>query len=386
MMRRMLLILAAVLLAGAVSVPATAGSASNRIGVEVDGRVLDAVAYAIEGRTMVPMRAIFERLQAEVDWDASTRTVTAVKGSTTVKLTYGTSAARVNGMNVKLEVPPMDIQGRTFVPLRFVSEALGAEVGYDGKRQVVSVRTIGGTGGVKPDASNPNTGTATDAPVQSKPAAAEAYVVQGRATDRLGQPMEGVEIIADNQLARDSYLTAYTDEDGYYRIDLPELNTTYNMISYYERKFEGNVHAFNLTSVVDRPFGANKGAVRDFVWEDIHGKVIIDIDDYPDDENLPEFSLDEVELTLTPVSRLIDGSEGEVIQAMSRFSPDGPGLDEVPIAKYAITARWAPRGMEPMPLLVSAWGENRYAESVTTADWDDIYGTTKRVAIKVAIP
>lgn len=59
-MRRMLLILAAVLLAGAVSVPATAGSASNRIGVEVDGRVLDADAYAIEGRTMVPMRAIFE--------------------------------------------------------------------------------------------------------------------------------------------------------------------------------------------------------------------------------------------------------------------------------------------------------------------------------------
>lgn len=112
-----------------------------------------------------------------MDWDASTRTVTAVKGSTTVKLTYGTSAARVNGMTVKLDVAPMDIQGRTFVPLRFVSEALGAEVGYDGKRQVVAVRTIGGTGGVRPDASNPNPGEAPDAPVQSKPAAAEAYVV-----------------------------------------------------------------------------------------------------------------------------------------------------------------------------------------------------------------
>lgn len=43
--------------------------------------------------------------------------------------------------------------------------------------------------------------------------------------------MEGVEIIADNQLARDSYLTAYSDEDGYYRIDLPEMNTTYSNIA-----------------------------------------------------------------------------------------------------------------------------------------------------------
>jgi hypothetical protein len=359
-MRRMLLILAAALLSGIMSFQASAGSEDRRIGVEVDGRVLDAEAYAVDGRTLVPMRAIFEQLQADVDWDASTRTVTASKGAITVKLTYGTANAHVNGMTVKLEVPPMDIRGRTFVPLRFVSEALGAEVGYDGKRNAVFVKTNGGNG-------------APSAPDQPQPAAAEAYAVQGRVTDRQGQPMEGVEIIADNQLARDSYLTAFTDEGGYYRIDLPEMNTTYNMISYYEREFEGNVHAFNLTSVIDRPFGANKGAVRDFIWEDIHGMVIIDIDDYPDDESWPEFSLDDVELTLTPVSRLIDGSEGEVIQAMSSFSPDGPGLHEVPIANYAITAKWVPDGMAPMPLLVSAWAENHYAESAVTADWDDIY-------------
>ncbi len=257
MMRRMMLILAAVVLSVAVIVPAAAQGGGKRIAVEVDGSVLGAEAYAVDGRTLVPMRAIFEQLEASVDWDAGTRTVTASKGDTTVKLTYGTANARVNGMTVKLDVAPMDIQGRTFVPLRFVSEALGAEVGYDSKRNVVSVKRNGGTGGVKPGSAKPNSGAATDAPVQSKPAVAEAYVVQGRVTDRLGQPMEGVEIIADNQLARDSYLTAYTDADGYYRIDLPELNTTYNMISYYEQKFEGNVHAFNLTSVVDRPFGAN---------------------------------------------------------------------------------------------------------------------------------
>lgn len=342
----------------------------KKIGIEIDGQQLDFEAYLVEERTMVPMRAIFEKLQSEVKWEQETRSVTATKGSTTIKLRIDDVSAEVNSNTIKLDVPPMLIREQTFVPLRFVSESLGAEVGYDGNRNIVSVKTIVGA----------------HAPSSPSSIEVEPFVVKGRVTDKQGKPMEGVEIIADNQLARDSYQVTYSDEDGNYRIDLPQLNTTWNMISYYEHKFEGKVHAFNLTSVTDRPFGANKGAVRDFVWEDINGMVIIDIYDYPDHKDWPEFSLDDVELTLTPVSQLIDGSEGKTIKEISVFSPHGAGLQSVPIAKYKITARWVPDGFPPKPMLVSEYATNKYVDSIVTADFGDIYGTKKRVAIKVAFP
>ncbi|MDQ6423644.1 stalk domain-containing protein [Paenibacillus sp. LHD-117] len=371
-MKKIWAVLIVTLISGMVSIHAWANNGYQKIGIEVDGKSLGVEAYLVDGRTMVPMRAIFEKLQSKVSWDEKTRTVTAVKDATTVKLTIDAATAHVNAQAVTLDVPPMLLQGKTYVPLRFVSEALGAEVGYDAKRKVASVNTMAGAGGHDHHS--------------EQPLAAEPFVVKGYVTDRQGTPMEGVEIIADNQLARDSYQTAYTDENGYYQIDLPELNTTWNMISYYEHEFEGKVHAFNLTSATDRPFGANKGAVRDFVWEDIHGRVVIDIYDYPDNENWPEFSLDDVELTLTPLTPLIDGSKGEVITGMSVFHPDGAGLQSVPIAKYEITARWVPDGMEPIPLLVAEYSSDKYTESVITADFEDIYGTTKRVAIRVAFP
>ncbi|MBO9606231.1 MAG: hypothetical protein J7639_09785 [Paenibacillaceae bacterium] len=345
----------------------------KEIGIEIDGSKLDAVGLLVESRTMVPMRAIFEKLQSEVIWNQEKQSVTATKGTTTVNLAIGDVSARVNNRTLALDVPPMLIEGTTYVPLRFVSESLGAEVDYDAARSIASVHTTG-NGPTSPGPAAP-----------PKELSAEPFVVKGRVTDRQGMPLEGVEIIADNQLARDSYQEAITDDEGYYQIDLPPINTTWNMISYYEHKFEGTVQKFNLTSVTDRPFGGNKGAVRDFVWDDINGMVIIQYN-YPDEEKWPAFSLDEVELTLIPVSRLIDGSEGKLIRETTTFSPDGPGLQSVPIAKYEISARWVPNGMDPVPMLVSKFDTNQYGASIVTSDFSAVVGTTKRVAIKLAFP
>ncbi|WP_158606801.1 stalk domain-containing protein [Paenibacillus ginsengarvi] len=372
-LKKVLTLLVVVLISGVISIHALANNGYKEIGIEIDGSKLDVVGLLVDGRTMVPMRAIFEKLQSDVKWDQETQSVTATKGSTIVKLTIGDVSTEVNTNIKTLDVPPMLIEGKTFVPLRFVSESLGAKVDYDASRSIASVLTTG------TDHANSNANT------PPKELSVEPFVVKGRVTDRQGKPLEGVDIIADNQLARDSYQEAFTDEDGYYRIDLPQINTTWNMISYYERKFEGAVQKFNLTSVTDRPFGGNKGAVRDFVWDDINGMVIIQYN-YPDEEKWPEFSLDQVELTLTPVSPLIDGSEGKVIKEISTFSPDGPGLQSVPIAKYEISARWVPDGMKPIPMLVSKFATNQYAQSIVTSDFSAVVGTTKRVAIKVSFP
>lgn len=84
-----------------------------------------------EGRTLVPLRAIFESLGAAVEWDQNTSTVTAERGDITIKLQIGNAIAYKNGIGYKLDVPGKLVQNRTMVPLRFVSEALGCIVSWN---------------------------------------------------------------------------------------------------------------------------------------------------------------------------------------------------------------------------------------------------------------
>ncbi|RXZ78485.1 copper amine oxidase N-terminal domain-containing protein [Paenibacillaceae bacterium] len=94
----------------------------------------------IGNRVLVPMRAMFEALNAKVVWNQGQQRVTATKGSTTISLTIGSSVAVINGQNVALDVPAKVINGGfTVVPVRFVSEALGQDVQWNSAAQTVTV-------------------------------------------------------------------------------------------------------------------------------------------------------------------------------------------------------------------------------------------------------
>ncbi|AIS51709.1 copper amine oxidase family protein [Thermoanaerobacter kivui] len=86
-----------------------------------------------EGRTLIPVRAIMNGFGAKVDWDEETNTVTITKGDITIQLVLGETKVLVNGKEVTLDVPAMEISNRTFVPIRFISEILGGKVNYDKK-------------------------------------------------------------------------------------------------------------------------------------------------------------------------------------------------------------------------------------------------------------
>jgi len=113
------------------------------ISVLLDGSPLtfDVPPQTMDGRTLVPLRAIFEALGAEVNWNEATRTVTGTKGDTTVILTIGSTTATVNGRAVTIDVPGTVVNGRTLVPLRFVAESFGVEVNWDGSTRTVSINT-----------------------------------------------------------------------------------------------------------------------------------------------------------------------------------------------------------------------------------------------------
>lgn len=94
---------------------------------------IDVPPYIKSSRTMVPIRAITEGLGAKVDWDPKTSKVTIKLGTRTVEIWIGKKEGKVNGKSVTLDVPPEIKKGRTFVPIRFVSENLGAKVYWNPK-------------------------------------------------------------------------------------------------------------------------------------------------------------------------------------------------------------------------------------------------------------
>ena len=133
-----MLILAMLICLPALSPAATATQLSANATQE---RTLtfDVPPQIINGRTMVPLRAIFEELGAEVLWNGPTQTVTATRGDTVVTLTIGSTAPTVNGRVVEIDQPGVVVGGRTLVPLRFVGEAFGAEVNWDSATRTVTI-------------------------------------------------------------------------------------------------------------------------------------------------------------------------------------------------------------------------------------------------------
>lgn len=99
----------------------------------------DVAPTLVNDRTLVPMRVIFEKLGATVDWDEATRTVTANKDGRTIQLTIDNTTALVDGKEVTLDVPAMQLNDRTMVPVRFIAETLNCKVDWDGFAQTVYV-------------------------------------------------------------------------------------------------------------------------------------------------------------------------------------------------------------------------------------------------------
>lgn len=105
---------------------------------------LDSRPAIKNGRTLVPIRAIIEALGGTVDWDGAARKATVTLGDTSLELWIGKSSATVNGVSTAIDssnakVVPEIVNGRTMLPLRFVSENLGATVGWDQSTQTITI-------------------------------------------------------------------------------------------------------------------------------------------------------------------------------------------------------------------------------------------------------
>ena len=92
--------------------------------------VIETAPYTVNDRTMVPVRIIMENFGADVAWNEAEQKVTITQGDRVITLVLGSNVADVNGTQTELDVTPVETNGRTMVPLRFVSENLGYDVSY----------------------------------------------------------------------------------------------------------------------------------------------------------------------------------------------------------------------------------------------------------------
>lgn len=121
----------------------TSVSAATPIGVTIDGtnQTYDQPPVIEKGRTLVPLRGVFESLGATVQWNPEKQEITATKSTQTIWLKIGSKTTKVNGAVKEIDAPAAIKNGRTMVPLRFVSEALRANVKWLADKRIVQITT-----------------------------------------------------------------------------------------------------------------------------------------------------------------------------------------------------------------------------------------------------
>ena len=104
---------------------------------------LDAAPIIRESRTMLPVRFVAEAFGATVGWDGVTSTATITTADVEIRITIGAKTAVVNGATVSLDVPAFIENSRTYMPVRFVAENLGATVAWDGATSTATLTKEG---------------------------------------------------------------------------------------------------------------------------------------------------------------------------------------------------------------------------------------------------
>lgn len=111
--------------------------------IEIDGKIIktDAAPFIEKDRTFVPIRFIGEALNYKVDWNKDKKLVTIKNNDRQILMTIGDTNITVNNEKIKNDVAPLIRKDRTYVPLRFVAENMNLKVNWDGKEKKVIIKS-----------------------------------------------------------------------------------------------------------------------------------------------------------------------------------------------------------------------------------------------------
>ena len=253
----------------------TIGRPNSEIAVKLNGEWMkfDVDPILLNDRTMVPFRAIFEALGCSVSWDDNTETAMGERNGTKIELPIGKKTVRVGGEAQTLDQPAVVVNDRTLVPLRFVSETLGAQVKWLEESQTVVI-----TAAVPSETVLLTQKSITDAGTWTREINAEGALnnqaMRGLIPDKQGATIDD----ADASKAKPAVMDFSLREGGTYKVWVRSkdfannqpgdryFNIGFNdqpMIAQRFGAHGGNGYAWATGGTVELPKGANKVYVYD---------------------------------------------------------------------------------------------------------------------------
>ncbi|WP_028547161.1 copper amine oxidase N-terminal domain-containing protein [Paenibacillus taiwanensis] len=231
-MKKIVTMLAAFgMLFSAVNLPAVQAAPAIKIYLNGSKLSTDVAPIMVKNRTLLPLKTVFEALNASISWNQSTKTVTASRNGNEMVLKIGSKTAKLNNRNVTLDVPAQVVKGRTLIPVRFASEAMGEKIDWNEKTSSVYITTSssngGNNGGEDPtDNGNyneftpvtnvtaeliGNRGDASDITVHFKKASNESSVSQYRVMAVKSDRANSFDLSKARAVSSSNYMTIYKD-------------------------------------------------------------------------------------------------------------------------------------------------------------------------------
>lgn len=130
-------------LIGLISMMVIPCSAKDLINISYNGEEmqLEQEAKRVDGNVLLPLRTVSQYLGYTVNWDRESKKIDIIEGNKEITLIIDSDKAKINGKETELNVPAQMIEGTTYVPLRFVGEALDLSVNWDSKTQTVNLES-----------------------------------------------------------------------------------------------------------------------------------------------------------------------------------------------------------------------------------------------------
>ena len=181
----------------------------------------------------------------------------------------------------------------------------------------------------------------------------EAGLVKGRLVNAQGQPIAGAKVYAGHTTFYNTNVIGVTDADGYYELDIEQPGGTWTVHAEVTRPYNSTNYTFYVYADNDMPVSGTAGAIRNLTWKlsgtipgTTNGKYGAKVAYY--DNSAIYIRGEEIEFTLVPQEPLADGSTGQTITAFATANfamlgtTIGSGLDDVPMGRYQISARYKP--------------------------------------------
>ncbi len=123
-----------------------AAAAAEEVGLFLNGErlVVDVPPFLKDGRARVPVRAVFEALGADVIWESAQQKVTVAREESRLELFIGEPVMLIDGAHESLTHPPLVLEGRTLVPVRALAENLGVDVSWDAVERAIHLQVDDG--------------------------------------------------------------------------------------------------------------------------------------------------------------------------------------------------------------------------------------------------